>query len=102
MSGWDEVDQKQLAEQLLAQAKEQGVELMDPNGLLNQLTKNVLETALNAEMTDTLATRDTMLPVAAAAIPGTAPDQRPCSPRSGEWRSRSLACMRSANTTATC
>lgn len=33
-----EVDQKQLAEQLLAQAK-QGVELMGPNGLLNQLTK---------------------------------------------------------------
>ena len=47
-----EVDQKQLAEQLLAQAKEQGVELMGPNGLLNQLTKNVLETALDAEMTE--------------------------------------------------
>jgi hypothetical protein len=28
-----EVDQKQLAEQLLAQAKEQGVELVGPNGL---------------------------------------------------------------------
>ncbi len=40
-----EVDQRQLAEQLLAQAKEQGVELVGPNGLLNQLTKNVLETA---------------------------------------------------------
>ena len=50
----DEVDQKQLAEQLLAQAKEQGVELMGPNGLLNQLTKNVLETALDAEMTEHL------------------------------------------------
>jgi putative transposase len=49
-----EVDQKQLAEQLLAQAKEQGVELMGPNGLLNQLTKNVLETALDAEMTEHL------------------------------------------------
>ena len=45
-----EVDQRQLAEQLLAQAKEQGVELVGPNGLLNQLTKNVLETALDAEM----------------------------------------------------
>jgi hypothetical protein len=41
-----ELDQRQLAEQLLAQAKEQGVELVGPNGLLNQLTKNVLETAL--------------------------------------------------------
>ena len=46
------VDQQQLAEQLLAQAKEQGVELIGPNGLLNQLTKNVLETALDAEMTE--------------------------------------------------
>ena len=49
-----EVDQRQLAEQLLAQAKEQGVELVGPNGLLNQLTKNVLETALDAEMTEHL------------------------------------------------
>jgi hypothetical protein len=48
------VDQRQLAEQLLAQAKTQGVELVGPNGLLNQLTKNVLETALEAEMTEHL------------------------------------------------
>ena len=47
-----EVDQKQLAEQLLAQAKEHGVELMGPNRLLNQLAKNVL--ALDAEMTEHL------------------------------------------------
>lgn len=39
----DAVDQKKLAEQLLAQAKEQGVDLLGPDGLLNQLTKNVLE-----------------------------------------------------------
>src|ERR1700758_4621454 len=49
-----ELDQRQLAEQLLAQAKEQGVELVGPAGLLNQLTKNVLETALDAEMTEHL------------------------------------------------
>ena len=48
------VDQQQLAEQLLAQAKEQGVDLVGPDGLLNQLTKNVLETALDAEMTEHL------------------------------------------------
>jgi transposase-like protein len=48
------VDQRQLAEQLLAQAKEQGVELVGPNGLLNQLTKNVLEIALDAEMAEHL------------------------------------------------
>ena len=50
----NEMDQRQLAEQLLAQARAQGVELVGPNGLLNQLTKNVLETALEAEMTEHL------------------------------------------------
>ncbi|QGK72250.1 IS256 family transposase [Allosaccharopolyspora coralli] len=50
----DGVDQQRLAEQLLAQAKEQGVDLVGPDGLLNQLTKNVLETALDAEMTEHL------------------------------------------------
>ncbi|ORB76739.1 transposase, partial [Mycobacterium timonense] len=39
---------------MLAQAKEQGVELVGPTGLLNQLTNNVLETALDAEMTEHL------------------------------------------------
>jgi transposase-like protein len=48
----NEMDQRQLAERLLAQARSQGVELVGPNGLLNQLTKNVLETALEAEMTE--------------------------------------------------
>jgi transposase-like protein len=50
----DEVDQRRLAEQLLAQAKEQGVDLVGPDGLLNRLTKNVLETALEAEMSEHL------------------------------------------------
>ena len=49
-----DLDHRQLAEQLLAQAKERGVDLVGPNGLLNQLTKNVLETALDAEMTEHL------------------------------------------------
>jgi hypothetical protein len=42
------IDQKELAERLLAQAKEQGVSLLDLGGLLNQLTKKVIETALEA------------------------------------------------------
>jgi hypothetical protein len=46
------VDQKKLAQQLLGQAEEQGIELLGPGGLLNQLTENVLETALEAEMTE--------------------------------------------------
>lgn len=50
----DTVDQKQLAEQPLQQAREQNVELVGPDGLLGQLTKNVLETALDAEMAEHL------------------------------------------------
>jgi putative transposase len=50
----DSIDQKELAEQLLAQAKEQNIELVGPDGLLGQLTKNVLETALDAEMSEHL------------------------------------------------
>src|ERR1700712_5665614 len=48
------VDQQQLAEQLLAQARAQGVDLVGPGGLLNQITKRVLETALEAEMSEHL------------------------------------------------
>ena len=43
----DIVDQKRLAEQLLAQ---QNIELVGPGGLLGRLTKNVLEAALDVEM----------------------------------------------------
>lgn len=48
------IDQKELAECLLAQAKEQGVSLVRPGGLLNQLTNNGLETVLDAELTEHL------------------------------------------------
>ncbi|KXF55183.1 transposase [Rhodococcus sp. SC4] len=48
------IDHQELAQQLIAQAKAEGVELVGPNGLLNQLTANVLETALEAEMDEHL------------------------------------------------
>lgn len=48
------VDQVQQAEQLLAQAKAQGVDLVGPGGLLNQITKRVLEAALEAEVSEHL------------------------------------------------
>ena len=50
----EEIDQAELARQLLAQAKEQGIELVGPGGLLNQLTGSVLETALEEEMAEHL------------------------------------------------
>jgi putative transposase len=42
--------EEELAEALVAQAREQGLELTGPNGLLTGLTKRVLETALEVEM----------------------------------------------------
>lgn len=48
------IDHRELAGRLLAQAKEHGVSLTGPGGLLSQLTKNVLETALEAELTEHL------------------------------------------------
>jgi hypothetical protein len=46
--------QEQVAEELVARAREQGLSLTGPDGLLKQLTKTVLETALNQEMTEHL------------------------------------------------
>ena len=48
------IDEQGVAEQLVAQAREKGIELVGPNGLLSRLTKRVLETALEVEMTDHL------------------------------------------------
>jgi transposase-like protein len=42
------------AEQMVRRAREQGLSLTGPDGLLKQLTKTVLETALNQEMTEHL------------------------------------------------
>ncbi|MGH3426827.1 MAG: IS256 family transposase [Mycobacteriales bacterium] len=42
------------AAELVKLAKEQGLSLMGPDGLLKQFTKNVLETALNEEMVEHL------------------------------------------------
>jgi putative transposase len=65
------IDQKELAEQLLAQAKEQSVSLVGPGGLLNQLTRNVLETALEAELTEHLGHEHGHTPIAANMRIGT-------------------------------
>nr|WP_020501487.1 transposase [Sciscionella marina] len=46
--------QEQLAARMVEQAREQGLELTGPDGLLKQLTKTVLESALNAELTEHL------------------------------------------------
>ena len=50
----DRIDQQQLAQQLVEAARTDGVELVGPGGLLTGLTKSVLETALEAEMSEHL------------------------------------------------
>ena len=50
----DESAEQQAARELVRLAKEQGLSLTGPDGLLKQLTKTVLETALNEEMTEHL------------------------------------------------
>src|SRR3954453_6213578 len=50
----DRIDQQQLAQQLVQAARAEGVELVGPGGLLTGLTKTVLETALEAEMSEHL------------------------------------------------
>jgi transposase-like protein len=46
--------QQQLARDIVEQARAQGIELVGPGGLLTGLTKTVLETALEAEMSEHL------------------------------------------------
>ncbi len=50
----EEPAELQAARELVRHAKEQGLSLTGPDGLLKQLTKTVLETALNEELTEHL------------------------------------------------
>ena len=47
-------DQRQLAQDLVDQARAEGVQLVGQGGLLTGLTKSVLETALEEEISDHL------------------------------------------------
>jgi putative transposase len=54
MATTDRIDQQQYARALVEQARAEGVERIGPGGLLTGLTKTVLETALEAELTEHL------------------------------------------------
>ena len=47
-------EDRQLAEELVERARNEGVDLVGPDGLLSGLTKNVLEAGLEAEMSEHL------------------------------------------------
>ena len=50
----DESPERALGAELLARAKEEGVDLVGPEGLLTRVTESVLESALGAELTEHL------------------------------------------------
>jgi transposase-like protein len=65
--------EQQVAEELVRRAREQGLSLTGPDGLLKQLTKTVIETALNQEMTEHLGHEKHGQPVAGNVRNGTRP-----------------------------
>jgi putative transposase len=65
-------------EEIVRRAREQGLSLTGPDGLLKQLTKTVLETALNQELTGTWAMRSTAGRSPGQAMCGTGPSRRRC------------------------
>ena len=67
------IDEKKLALQLLEQSKAQGVGLIGPGGLLSGLTKTVLETALEAELTEHLGHEHGQTPMGANMRNGVRP-----------------------------
>ena len=66
------------AAELVRAAKEQGLSLAGPDGLLKQLTKTVLETALNEEMTEHFGYEKHDQTGAGRAMSVTAPGRRRC------------------------
>src|SRR2546430_8776441 len=65
--------EEKIAEELVRRAREQGLSLTGPDGLLKQLTKAVLETALNQELTEHLGHGKHGQPVAGNVRNGTRP-----------------------------
>ena len=71
------VDQR-LVDELVGRAQAERVQLIGEGGLLQQLTKRLLESALEGEITDHLGYDSTTRPVGAPVTPGTGPGPRPC------------------------
>ncbi len=70
--------EQQAATELVRLAREQGLSLTGPDGLLKQLTKTVIETALSEEMTEHLGYEKHDRLVRAPATSVTSPGRRRC------------------------
>jgi transposase-like protein len=53
-TGGKDLDEKAIAQELYERAREDGIDLVGPGGLLTKLTKSVIEAALGGELTDHL------------------------------------------------
>jgi len=73
-----QIDQQRLAQDIVEQARAEGLQLVGEDGLLTGLTKSVLEAALEAEMSDTSAMTSTTQSAATAATRVTAPERSRC------------------------
>jgi hypothetical protein len=69
---------EQLIGQLVDRARASGLQLTGGGGLLQQLTKRVLESALEGEITDHSATRSMIRLAPAVATAATGSGPRPC------------------------
>jgi len=78
----EERPDRSLAEQLVEQARADGVDLVGPGGLLSDLTKQVLETGLEVEMEEHLGYPKHAAEGRTAATPATGPEPRRRSVRS--------------------
>lgn len=86
-AGLDGLDD-QLITQLVDRAKAGGLRLTGEGGVLQQLTKRLLESALDGEITDHLGyDKHDPAPATTAGTPATVRGPRPCSPRSARSRS---------------
>lgn len=83
---------------VLAEAEASGAPIDGPDELLAQITKSVLERALDVEITDHLAMSTAIRPATARAIPVTATAAKPYSRRPGRWSWRYRAIARAAST----
>lgn len=79
---------RSLAEQLVEQARTDGIDLVGPGGLLAGLTKQVLEAGLRSRWRNISATRSMRSRVATWPTRAKVPAPRRCSPRSARSRLR--------------
>jgi hypothetical protein len=74
----------QLAQELVQRARQEGVSLVGPDGLLAGVTRTVLQTALDAEMSEHLGMSKATRSSTPRATIATALHRRPCTPRSDQ------------------